>query len=329
MRKITRYTILILVIVAAVIAGYTYWLHQERYPSTDDAYIQAHVINIAPQVNGKIDKILVSNQQHVKKNQLLFIIDQAPFRIALRKANANLQNTLQAVTADQQAVLAAHAMLAQRQAEFVNAKKNYNRVIPLVHKKYYPKSAGDDATQKLNVAKEAVDAAHSQYQEALAKLGGTGNNNASIRAAKAAVAQAQLNLAYTRVFAPDDGYLANFSLQPGQTVTAYESLFSLVDDHTWWAQANMKETALKRIRPGQKVLIHVDMYPGHVFHGIVSSIGPGSGATFALLPPENATGNWVKVVQRFPVKIKIPNPSKQFPLRVGASCRVSIDTLRS
>ena len=109
-------------------------------------------------------------------------------------------------------------------------------------------------------------------------------------------------------------------------VTAYQSLFSLVENKEWWVMANMKETKLSRIRVGQSAVIYVDMYPTHPFNGVVKSIGPGSGASFALLPAENATGNWVKVTQRFPVRIQIINPSSQFPLRIGASCTVTIDT---
>lgn len=326
MRKILNYSSFFLVAAALIIGGYFYWLHQQRYPSTDDAYIQAHVIDIAPQVNGIVAKIFVTNQQFVKEDQLLFTIDPTPFKIAYEKAQANLTNTLQNVTAYQKATFAAKALLEQREAELINAQKNYDRIQPLVKKGFYAKSAGDNATQQLSVAKEAVTAARNQYQEAQAKLGKTGDANALIQAAKANVDQAKLNLDYTEIHAPTSGYLAKFSLQPGQTVTAYESLFSLIADHSWWAQANMKETDLARIHPGEKAVIHVDMYPNHPFHGIVTSIAAGSGASFSLLPPENASGNWVKVVQRFPVKITIPYVNPKFPLRIGASCSVSIDT---
>ena len=128
------------------------------------------------------------------------------------------------------------------------------------------------------------------------------------------------------MYAPKNGQLAQFTLQAGQTVTAYQSLFSLVDTHQWWVMANMKETNLERIRTGQKAVIYVDIYPSHPFHGVVTSISPGSGSSFSLLPPENATGNWVKVTQRFPVRINIIDATDQFPLRIGASCSITIDT---
>jgi membrane fusion protein (multidrug efflux system) len=180
--------------------------------------------------------------------------------------------------------------------------------------------------RELTVAKQAVIAAKDNLAEARAKRGKDGDQNAQIIAAKAAVAQATLDLQYTNVYAPANGQLAEMTLQPGQTVTAYQSLFSLVEDHTWWAMANMKETNLNRVRVGQKAVVQVDMYPSHPFHGIVKSISPGSGSSFALLPAENATGNWVKVTQRFPVRVEIQNPDAHFPLRIGASCTVTIDT---
>ncbi len=326
MKKVLNYSLLILVLAALIIGGYFYWLHEKRYPSTDDAYIQAHVINIAPQVSGKVARIYVANQQHVKKGQILFTLDPIPFEIAYHKAAANYENTVQTVTAHQKAVLEAEALLKQREAELINAQKKYNRVMPLVKKGYYAKSSGDDATQALSVAKQAVAAAKNQVQEAKATLGKLGDANANIQLAKANIAQATINLRYTKISAPANGFLAKFNLEPGQTVTAYQSLFSLIEDHTWWAMANMKETDLERIRPGQKAIIHIDMYPSKAFHGIVNSISPGSGSSFALLPPENASGNWVKVVQRFPVKIRIPNPDPKYPLRIGASCTIAIDT---
>lgn len=326
-RRFLNIGLFIIVVIALIIGGYAYWLHEKHYPSTDDAYIQAHVINIAPQVDGNVSQIYIKNQQTVKKGDLLFTIDQQPFVIALRKAEANLTNTKQDIIANKQAVLAAQALLDQRQADLVNAQKNYKRITPLVKKGFYAKSAGDNATQQLAVAQQGVNAAKNQLLEAKAKLGVSGEGLADIEAAKSAVEQAKLNLSYTHVYAPADGKIAKFKLQPGQTVVAYQSLFSLVETSTWWATANMKETDLNRIKPGQKAIIHVDMYPNTVFHGVVASISPGSGSSFALLPPENASGNWVKVTQRFPVRVNIKHLDPNFPLRIGASCSVSIDTL--
>lgn len=325
-QRVVQYTIFTLVTAALILGGYGYWVHQQNYPSTDDAYIEAHTLDIAPQINGKIKNVFVQNQEHVSAHQLLFTIDPKPFQIALQKAQADLENTTLSVEGAQNEVNAAKAGLAQRQAELIDAQKNYDRIMSLVKKGYYARSGADTITRKLTVAKQAVVAAQNNLAEARAKRGESGNDNAQIQAAKAAVAQAQLNLQYTNVYAPENGQLAQMTLQPGQTVTAYQSLFSLVEDANWWATANMKETNLSRVHPGQKALVEIDMYPGHLFHGTVKSISPGSGSSFALLPSENATGNWVKVTQRFPVRIEINTSTPQYPLRIGASCTVTIDT---
>lgn len=325
-KTLVNYLIMTIALTLLIPSGYFYWRHQQRYPNTDDAYIQAHVINIATQVSGKVEQVLVQNQEHVNKDQLLFTINSTPFKIALKKAQADLQNTQQAVAAEASAVKAAEATLRQREAQLIDAQKNYNRIMSLVKQGFYARSGGDNVTRELTVAKQAVAAAKDQLAQARAKLGATDNSNAQIQAAQAAIAQAQLNLQYTQVHSPAAGQLAQLKLQPGQTVTAYESLFSLVEDKAWWAMANMKETDMSRIRVGQKARIEVDMYASHVFHGVVRSISPGSGVSFALLPAENATGNWVKVTQRFPVRVEITDLNAQYPLRIGASCTVTIDT---
>ena len=321
-----RYALFALITTALIICGYAYWDHERLYPNTDDAYVEGQVINIAAQVNGKIQGVFVQNQQKVKKDQLLFTIDPTPFQIAYNKAVANLKNTEQEVIALQSEIAVAESQLAERKAQLVDAQKTYDRITPLVKQGYYAKSGGDNATRQLAVAKQAVSGAESALTEAKAKLGSTGDQNAQILAAKAMLAQAALNLQYTKVTAPADGELAQFTIRPGQTVTAYQSLFSLVANNAWWATANMKETDLNRVRIGQPASIMVDMYPSHPFQGVVKSIGAGSGSTFSLLPPENASGNWVKVTQRFSVRVDIKNPDPAFPLRIGSSCTVTIDT---
>lgn len=322
--KSTKFTIAALAV--CIVAGFLYWRHEIRYPSTEDAYIDAHVIQIAPQITGDVDQVSVHNQQHVTKNQLLFTIDDKPFQIAYEKAEATLSNTQEAVQALRASLGAADGKLAQANAELINAEENYQRIHSLTRQGYYAKSGDDIATRQLKVAKAAVMGAKDQLAEINAKLGPHGEGLAQIQAAQTAVDAAKLNLQYTKITAPESGYLAQLKLQHGQTVTAYQPLFSLVSDNHWWANANMKETDLTRIHAGQKATIAVDMYPNHIFQGIVQSISAGSGSTFSLLPAENASGNWVKVTQRFPVRVRILNPDSTFPLRVGASCTVTIDT---
>lgn len=325
-KKSTQIILLILIVIILVVGGYFYLRYQKIFPNTDDAYIQAHVTNIAPRVTGQVSKIYVKNHQYVQEGQHLFDIDPANFEVDLDKAVANLDETMQQVRAAKSAVTTAKSLVAERQAQLVNVEKSTERTFHLVKRNLYSQAQGDKAVSDLAVAKAAVAAAKSKLNEAVEKLGHMGGANASIRAAKANIAQAKLNLTYSHIVAPHSGYISNFKLRVGDPVNAYQNIFAIVENDEWWASANFKETSLERIKVGQTATIHIDMYPHVIFHGRVSSISAGSGTTFALLPPENATGNWVKVTQRFPVRVDIDTRYKKYPLRIGASCEVTIDT---
>lgn len=323
-------SLILLIILAALSIGFFYYLkHQRLYPNTDDAYVQANVVYIAPQVNGKIAAIYVKNHQKVKKGQALFDIDPKPYQIALNEAKAKLANSQQIVKAEQSSVEAARSLVAERVAQLTNVKRQYTRIMTLVNMHLYAVAKGDKIQSELKVAQAELQAAKSQLNEAQQKLGQPGPQNATIRTAKAAVAQAELNLQHTHIVAPAAGFLAKFDLRVGAEVTAYQQLFALIENNSWWVNTNFKETDLIRIKPGQSATIKIDMYSNHLFKGVVTSISAGSGASFSLLPPENATGNWVKVTQRFPVRIKILNPNPKYPLRIGASSTVTINTTRS
>lgn len=326
MKKFIKIFIPICVIALLLVGGYFYWQHQKFYPSTDDAYIQAHVINIAPRVNGKVEAVYVQDHQHVKKGQILFAIDPTPYKIALAKAQAAFSSAVLQYKAANMAIKSAHYQVAQYRAQLVDTQAETQRMLTLVKKHYASKSQSDLAIKNLQVAQASLKAAQSNLAEAVQKRGLSGPQNSHLREAAATVAQAKLNLRYTHVLAPAAGYIANFNLRQGDVVTAYQNLFALIEDTLWWAEANYKETQLQRIHPGQTAHIKVDMYPGHVFNGKVASISDGSGASFSLLPPENASGNWVKVTQRFPVKIIITHQNPKYPLRLGSSCTVIINT---
>lgn len=324
--RLTQLIILIIVLAIVLVGGGLYWHHEKFYPSTDDAYTQAHIINIAPRITGVVSKIYVKDHQFVKEGQPLFDIDPKPFTVSLNKAIANLDETIQQVNAAKSAVTTARSMVTERKAELIDTEKNTQRTMHLVRERFYAKAEGDKAESDLKVAKAALAAAKSQLQEAQQKLGHLGGANASIRAAKANIAQANLNLQYAHVVAPSSGYISNFTLRDGDPVNAYQDIFAIVEDGEFWASANFKETDLERIQPGQPATVRIDMYPHILFQGVVNSISAGSGTSFALLPPENATGNWVKVTQRFPVRIDITTRYKKYPLRIGSSCEVTVDT---
>ena len=327
LKKLFYYFIFIAIAVGIGYGCYRYWQHEKNYPNTDDAYVQAHVINVAPRISGMVSKLYISDHQAVKPGQPLFDIDQEPFLIKLEKAKANLDETKQHVYAAESAVKTAESVLKQREAELTYKRKNTHRIITLANKKAGSLSERDRAVSDLKVAEAGVAAARHQLEEAKQKLGQLGGDNASIRTATAAIADAELNLRYTHVVAPANGNIVNLNLRVGDEVNQYQQLFAIIESKQWWATANFKETELERIRINQPAIIKVDMYPHHTFKGIVTSISTGSGSSFALLPPENATGNWVKVTQRFPVRVDIINPDPKFPLRMGSSCEVLINTL--
>ena len=327
MLKKLRPVVALALIALIGIGIYYYWKHNELYPTTDDAYVQAHVVNIAPQVNGTIIKTYIKDQQAVTMGDPLFEIDPTAYRIAVNEAKAQYDNAIQQVKSATMSVATAKSVVIERQAELIQAEHDYGRIMTLVKERLYPATEGDKVTSQLSVAKAALTAAESQVNEAEEKLGDPSINNASIRQAAATLAKTKLDLRYTKVYAPASGYIANDTLRVGAEVTAFQPLFALVEDTDWWATANFKETDLQRIKPGQKATIKVDMYPDRIFIGKIDSISLGSGSSFALLPPENATGNWVKVTQRFPVKVVFTDTNHNFPLRMGSSCTVTVDTL--
>ena len=324
--KTLRWVIAIIVFSSLIAGGYVWWRHLQRYPATSDAYIGAHVVRIAPRIGGKVTELTVTDHAQVAKGQLLLLIDPEPYDIAVRRAEANVALADQGQAGAQAAVDAARAEVREREAGYEDALRNNQRMQELLKHKSVAQAQADNTRYKLREATAALDDARSGLQQAVRALGEAG---ARVRVAGAALSEARLDLSYTRVTAPVSGVLGTLDVRPGDVVTAGQQLFPLVDKSTIWVDANYKETDLNRIRTGQSATISVDMYPGKLFHGHVESVSPASSVAFSLLPPENATGNWVKVTQRFPVRIHIDNPDPATPLRMGASSTVTIDTTGS
>ncbi|HJV85225.1 MAG TPA: HlyD family secretion protein [Noviherbaspirillum sp.] len=323
-RKLFRWTAIVLILLVAAIFGYRYWRHSELYVSTDDAYLNAHTVEIAAQIGGQIVRVYVRDNQQVKAGDPLFDIDPQPYRLALDKAQAQLRLAEQSVAQQSAAVAAAEAQVAQRQAELQNAQSNNQRQQQLVRQGFLSKQGAEASRTQARTAAAALHAAQANLEQARSALGTTGENNASVKAAQAAVNQAQLDLEHTHVTAPTQGSVANLSLRPGNTVQAGAPLFALISNQEYWADANFKETELERVRPGAPATVTVDMYPDHPFHGVVESVSGGAGTAFSLLPPQNATGNWVKVTQRVPVRVRITDPDPTYPLRIGTTATVEV-----
>lgn len=256
-------------------------IYDHFYVNTDNAYVNANIVQIAPRVTGQVSNLVIVNNQFVHKDQALFSIDPVPFKNSLVKA----------------------------QAQFAISKANldYARLVA-------------QRTGKL-VLKNVVSTQDSDNVNTALE-----NAAASLNLAKAALDQASLDLSWASIAAPTSGWVTNLSLRIGDIVAANQPLFALISDGEFWVDANFKETELENIHAGQSAVIQVDMYPGHAFNGVVESISGGTGSAFSLLPPQNATGNWVKVTQRVPVRIRVLHPDSAYPLRVGttASVRISL-----
>jgi membrane fusion protein, multidrug efflux system len=313
-----------LLVVAGIIGGWYYYRYQTLHPSTEDAYVGRHMVQVAAQVSGPAKEVPITDNQRVTAGELLFSVDPKPFEVAVKRADAQLRQARSQLASAEAQVKAARAKVSEAEANRVNADRHTARVLRLVKQGTETADQGDAAVDARDQAQGALTAARADLVAAEAARGEPGENNAAVKAAEAALAQAKLDLSHTRVYAPSAGRVGNFDLRPGSYITAGQPLFALVEDREVWVEANFKETDLPGIRLGQAATVTVDMLPGRTFSARVESISPASGTSFSLLPPENATGNWVKVTQRFPVRVRILDPVPG--LRVGASSTVTVDT---
>ncbi len=323
-RKQLKWIIAAIVLVVAAIFGFRYWHEASLYESTDNAYVGANQVEVTAQVAGNVVRVYVRDQQHVKAGAPLFDIDPKNYELAVERARAQLALARQNVSQEGASVTSALAVLAQRRAEEENARSTWQRNEQLVKSGFISPQAAETSRTALTTAQAAVKAAQADVEKARSALGAEGDRNAAVQAAQAALDQAVIDLQRTHVVATTDGVVGNFTLQPGTMVQPGVPLFVVISDNEYWVDANFKETQLKTLHPGQKATIQTDMYPDHVFHGVVQSLAGGSGAAFSLLPPQNATGNWVKVTQRVPVRVRVLDPDPRYPLRVGTSATVRV-----
>ncbi|APZ44396.1 HlyD family secretion protein [Acidihalobacter ferrooxydans] len=329
MKRIIRYSVIGIIAIALIIGGAWYWYNGKYYPSTDDAYVGAHTVEVAPRINGRVVAVNVSDHAYVAKGKVLYRIDPTTERLAVEQAKVKLALAQQQAAQLAAAVTAASAQVAQAKVQLANATSKAQRQARLVKRGFTDTQTAQDAQDAEAAARAALGLSEARLAEARAQLGKSGNANHQVQLARVALQMAQVKLADTQVKASCNGYLSGLKLRPGDSVTQGQPNFVLVCDSQWWVNANYKETDLARIHPGQSATVHIDTYGGHTFKGRVVSINPASGTAFSLLPPENATGNWVKVTQRVPVRIEILDPSPKYPLRVGTSAEVSVDTLHT
>ncbi len=211
-------------------------------------------------------------------------------------------------------------------ANLVDVQKTYHRVMDLVNRKLLPLQQGDDVKAKLASAQTTLEAARAKMSQLINQQGAKGDEAPQVKQAAAALSQATLNLSYTNIYAPYDGELGKVSVRPGSVVSPGLAMMPLIEDNTAWLQANYKEKDIGLLKVGMTAKVVLDMYPDVTYQAQVEALSPASGSSFSLLPPENATGNWVKVPQRFPVRVKFTDLKGKPLLRVGASADVTIDT---
>lgn len=313
------------VLLAVTIGGVLiYWRYAEIYPSTDNAYTGADIVRIAPLVAGPVVDVYVMDDQKVSKGAPLFAIEAAPYNAALRVARAQFDAAANATGTEGEHLAAAAKDMEAKRTALVDAYAAYGAA----EDSGKPDDAAVlEALKKVRAAQSAYDSAHAAFSKAQDKPMIVTTPTAKLRGAAAQLDKATEDSVKTYVVAPKDGWVSNVRLRPGAVLNAGTPAFALVEAGNWWVDANFKETDLARIHDGQPATIKLDMYPGYTIDGTVESISAGSGALFSILPPENATGNWVKVTQRFPVRIKIDSKDDpRRPLRVGATATVRIDT---
>jgi len=319
--------IILAILIGLSLAIFFWWQYQARYPSTNDAYVDANRVYISPQVPGPIQQIQVQPFQQVTKGQLLLRIDPSQFNLDLHKAQTQLTLAkTQAISAEAD-IDNVQSQKKELQSEYDYLQLDNKRIKTMTRKGLSSQQAEDESKYKLKEAKSKLEAAESTIKASKAKLA---EAQAQIASANVAVDMAKLNLQRTYITAPNNGVLGDFNVQPGQYVNTGEKLFPMIQDDNYWLIANFKETDLPRIKNGQPAKIILDLAPNLVLTGKVESISPASGSAFSMIPSQNATGNWVKVTQRFPIRIHIDLPKNDDQalraLRVGASATITLDT---
>ncbi|MGI9386593.1 MAG: HlyD family secretion protein [Methyloligellaceae bacterium] len=329
-----RLRVLLLAIVPVLVlaAGLWFWLMGGRYISTENAFVKTDLVRIATEVSGRVIELGVREHQHIEAGAVLLRLDPKPFKIALAKAEADL-----ALAERDVRMLVASWQEAQSQLTEAESNANYfrqraARQMKLADRGVISDSRKDEIENDAKTANSRLLAARKRLTRASAALNGNPSwpvpEHPLVKAARAERARAALDLARTEIRAPEAGTVVNLKLQPGEHINAATPIFAIVSAKRPWIEANFKEADLTHVAVGQKATVVFDIFPDIVWDAIVESISPATGAEFAILPPQNASGNWVKVVQRLPVRLRLLRRPGEPPLRIGTSASVKVDTER-
>jgi membrane fusion protein, multidrug efflux system len=326
-----RFVLLVVVPAVAVAAGIALWLQGGRYEETENAYVKAHMIAVSADVSGRVVDVRVRDNEPVAAGALLFRIDPVPFELAVARAEAEMavvRTTLEGLRVEHRVALA-EAAEAQERIGFL--ARQLERQQKLKERGMGLEASFDEARHNLEAARRRLESAHEKAARVLAALGGDLKRppeaHPSFLAARAARDAGRDELARVRVVAPAAGIVSNMRLQVGERVERGVPVFSLIESRPMWIEANFKETQLTHMREGQEVTVVADAYPKAKWRGRVSTIAPATKAEFAILPAQNSSGNWVKVVQRVPVLIHLDAPPDgHTPLRAGMTVTARVDT---
>ncbi|ADJ27086.1 efflux RND transporter periplasmic adaptor subunit [Nitrosococcus watsonii] len=312
--------------------GFIYLLYYftvgRHYISTDDAYVRGNLVQFMPRVSGTVTVIGAEQTQLVKQGQPLVKLDETDFQIAFERAKANLAITVRQVQSLFEAARQQQASVKLQQAQLKLAQKNYYRAKKLIVKNLVSQQRLDDSLTNLQVAQDSLALAQHQLSGSEAIIAGTTvKDHPQVKLAGAQLQEAYLALKRTRILAPVTGFVAKRAVQVGQEVNPGMAMMAIVPLRQVWIEANFKETSLAGVRIGQPVTLTADFYGSDVtYHGKVAGLSAGTGAAFELLPPQNATGNWIKIVQRLPVRIELNQKElRQHPLFIGLSMSATVD----
>jgi len=331
-RTLKRTVFLIVIPLLAICVGLYLYAAGGRYVSTDNAYVKANVIIISPEVSGRVTSVLVANNQPVADDDVLLQLDSSPLVIALSRARAQMaviRIELESLRADY-----GETVVQAQQAEdkVRHLDRRYKRQRKLLKQGLSSEEKHDEAKHDLQVARREVQIIQQRVRRVLAQLGGNQalpvGQHPRYRSAQTIYDQAAVELKATTIRAPASGIVSNMKLQVGEYAQAGKPIFSLIENQPIWVEANLKETQLTHILPGQQATIVADAYPDKIWESVVSNIAPATGAEFSILPPQNASGNWVKVVQRIPINLVITDQAGGPQLRAGMTVSVRIDTRR-
>jgi membrane fusion protein (multidrug efflux system) len=342
--------ILIVMIVGGGWFGISKYLYAQHHEDTDDAQIEADIIPVIPRVSGYVNEVRVKDNQMVHKGDTLIILDDRDYQIQLKQAEAapetaksnvaaskaNAQAAKSGIASSQVGVSTVDAQIAAAKVNLTRATQDFNRYQNLIKDHSITQQQFEQAQAAKELAERQLDILQQQKKQASTQTGvvasqskatyeSVGVAESEVKQREVEVENAKLKLSYTIITAPADGRVSRVDVVPGQLLQVGQSTFNIVHSDKQWVVANFKETQLSKMAVGQKAAIHVDAFPSHDFDGVVSSFSPATGAKFSLLPPDNATGNFVKVVQRVPVKIEFTNPSDSLLQRLRPGMNVDVD----